>query len=120
MLRLVLSTFLLLGGHCLHPFVGSDRASRARLLELTRDPDVVFGRVHIVPFDQSINRGVVHLVIRHGSAPVLDGILDGGHDDNDDQGDGVQTRVIRTEDGDELDGEKQSDQFQFFLPLAVV
>ena len=62
---------------------------------------VLFG-VDILPVDQAMCRRIVQFVVENGSASVLDGVLDGSDDDNDNQRYGAETGVGGTEDGEDL------------------
>lgn len=83
--------------------VRPDSSPSRRFLDTAPQRDIVFDRVDIVPFDETIYGGIVQFGIEDRTAPILDGIFDGGDDDDNDQGDSIECGFIDTEDREELD-----------------
>lgn len=68
-----------------------------RFLKSTPQRDIVFDRIHVVPVDQAVDRGIVDFVIDYCTSPILNRIFDGCNYHDDDQGDRVEGRSIDTE-----------------------
>lgn len=86
-----------------YPLIRGDRSSSASFLDPTPQINVVLGRVDIIPFGQAVNWRVIHLVVGDCPTPIFDGIFDSGHDDNHNQRNGIETRIVGTENGEELE-----------------
>lgn len=63
---------------------------------------MVFGSVDIFPVDQSMGWSVIQLGIENGSPSVLNSVLDGSNDNNDNQRYSAQSWIRRAEDGEDL------------------
>ncbi len=83
--------------------------ARGGLLELAPGRDVVGRDVHIIEIHQPIDGRIIELVVEHGPAPVFDGVLDAGDDEDGDEGRGVEAGVGGAKDGEDLDGGGQRD-----------
>lgn len=73
------------------------------LLEAAPRGDSVLGGIDVIPVHQAMYGRVVELVIEHRSSIVLDGVLHGGDEDDDNQGNGQQARVGCAKDGEDLE-----------------
>lgn len=63
---------------------------------------MVLGSIDVFPVDQAVGGSIIELRIEDCAARVFDGVLDGGDDDNDDEGNSRKTGIGSAEDGKDL------------------